>query len=56
MRDLIAAARQQVARAVDSGLLTLYWHFGHRIRQDILKEKRAEHGDGIVAALRRQLR
>ena len=41
LRGLIVAAREQVARAVDSGLVTLYWHVGRRIRQDILQEKRA---------------
>ena len=51
----ILAAREQVARAVDSGLVTLYWHIGRRIRQDILKEKRAEYGAEIVATLSRQL-
>lgn len=55
VRGLILAAREQVARAVDSGLVTLYWHIGRRIRQDILKEKRAEYGAKIVAALGRQL-
>ena len=44
LRGLIVAARDQVARAVDSGLVTLYWHVGRRIRQDILQEKRAEYG------------
>ena len=37
LRGLIVAAREQVARAVDSGPVTLYWHVGRRIRQ----EKRA---------------
>ena len=55
VRGLILAAREQVARAVDSGLVTLYWHIGRRIRQDILKEKRAEYGAEIVATLSRQL-
>jgi len=55
VRGLILAAREQVARAVDSGLVMLYWHVGHRIWQDILKEKRAEYGAKIVAALGRQL-
>jgi hypothetical protein len=40
---------------VDSGLTALYWHVGRRIRQDILKEKRAEYGAQIVASLMRQL-
>lgn len=42
-------------KAVDSGLTTLYWHVGHRVRQDILKQKRAEYSGQIVSALRRQL-
>src|ERR1035441_9997634 len=55
LRGLIQQAREGVARAVDSGLTTLYWHVGRRIRQDILKERRAEYGEQIVAALGRQL-
>ena len=55
VRGLILAAREQVARAVDSGLVTLYWHIGRRVHQDILKEKRAEYGAQIVATLSRQL-
>ena len=47
VRGLILAAREQVARAVDSGLVTLYWHIGRRVHQDILKEKRAEYGATI---------
>ena len=55
VRGLILAAREQVARAVDSGLTLLYWHVGRRVHQDILKEKRAEYGAEIVSALGRQL-
>lgn len=55
LRDLILQAREGVARAVDSGLTALYWHVGRRIRQDILKEKRAEYGEKIVSALAAQL-
>jgi predicted nuclease of restriction endonuclease-like (RecB) superfamily len=55
VREMILQAREGVARAVDSGLTTLYWHIGHRIRQDILKEKRAVYGEEIVSALGRQL-
>ncbi len=55
VRGLILAAHEQVARTVDSGLVTLYWHVGRRIREDILKEKRAEYGARIVSALGRQL-
>ena len=55
LRGLIQRAREGVARAVDSGLTTLYWHIGQRIRQDILQEKRADYGGLIVAALGQQL-
>ena len=54
VRELILNARQDVARAVDSALTTLYSHVGQRIRQDILKEKRAGYGEQIVSALGRQ--
>lgn len=40
---------------MDSGLVTLYWHVGRRIRQDILSEKRAKYGAKIVSALGTQL-
>jgi len=55
VRGLILQAREGVARAVDSSLTTLYWHVGQRIRQDILKGKRADYGRQIVAVLGRQL-
>jgi len=55
VRELIAEARQGAARAVDAGLATLYWQVGQRIRQDILKEKRAGYGEQIVFALSAQL-
>lgn len=55
LRGLINTARQDVARQVNSTLVLLYWRVGQRIRQDILKEKRAEYGEKIVLTLSRQL-
>lgn len=55
VREMIQQARVGVARAVDSGLVALYWHVGRRIRTDLLKEKRAEYGQKIVSALGTQL-
>ena len=55
VRGMILAARGQVAQVVNVGLTMLYWQVGQRIRQDILKEKRAEYGEKIVSALGRQL-
>ncbi len=55
LRELIATARQDVARHVNSVLVLLYWRVGKRIQQDILKEKRAEYGEQIVSAVSREL-
>jgi predicted nuclease of restriction endonuclease-like (RecB) superfamily len=55
VRELILAARQKVAQAVNAGLTMLYWQIGCRIRQDILKEKRAEYGQEILQALSAKL-
>ena len=55
VRELIVQARAGVARAVDAGLTTLYWHIGRRILADVLKQKRADYGERIVSAMGRQL-
>lgn len=55
VRALILEARQRVAQTVNAGLTLLYWQIGYRIRQDVLKEKRAEYGEKIVHALSGQL-
>jgi hypothetical protein len=55
IRHLIETAREQVSRAVNSALVGLYWHIGTRIRQDVLREKRAEYGEKIVQTLSAQL-
>jgi predicted nuclease of restriction endonuclease-like (RecB) superfamily len=55
IRRLIETARHNVAITVNAGLTILYWQVGNRIRQDILKEKRADYGKEIVVTLSRQL-
>ena len=55
VRQMILHAREGVARAIDSGLTALYWNIGHRVRQDILQEKRANYGEEIVSTLGKQL-
>jgi hypothetical protein len=55
LRELIVTSRQSVAQVVNSALATLYWEIGRRIRQDVLKSKRAGYGEQIVAAIGRQL-
>lgn len=55
LREMIARIREQVAITVNSSLTLLYWHVGNRIRQEILKEKRAEYGQSIIVSLSQQL-
>ncbi len=55
LRSLIIEARREVARQVNSALVLLYWRVGERIRQDILKGKRADYGEEVVPTLSAQL-
>jgi DUF1016 N-terminal domain len=55
LRVLIEAGRTQVARAVNAGMVLLYWSVGDCIRRKILGERRAVYGEQIVAALSAQL-
>jgi len=55
VRELILAARTQVAQTVNAGLTFLYWQVGGRIRREILNEKRAEYGQEILRTLSAQL-
>jgi len=55
IRSLIETARHNVAVTVNAGLTVLYRQIGSRIRQDILKEKRADYGKEIVATLSQEL-
>ena len=55
LKQLIDGARQRAVVAVNAELTLLYWQVGHRIRQDILSEQRAEYGAAVLAQLARQL-
>ena len=55
LRKMIDESRQAVAQTVNAALVWLYWNVGQRIREDVLKQKRAEYGEQIVAALAAQL-
>ena len=55
VRALIEQAREHVARAVNSGLVALYWQVGKRIQQETLQGKRAGYGEKIISTLSRQL-
>lgn len=55
LREWIQQARVSAARVVDEHLCALYWRIGTRIKIEILKDRRAEYGAGIVSAVGRQL-
>jgi predicted nuclease of restriction endonuclease-like (RecB) superfamily len=55
IRRMIESTRRNVVQVANAAQTTLYWQIGARIQQDILKNKRAEYGAEIVAALGRQL-
>jgi hypothetical protein len=55
VRQLIDAARQRVASAVNAELTQLYWHIGRRISAGLLQGQRGEYGKPVVAELARQL-
>lgn len=55
LRGLIDQSRLDMVRAVNMGMVLLYWQVGNRIRKDILGEKRAGYGEEIVQTLSAQL-
>ena len=55
LRRLIEQSRESIASTINVCMNALYWNIGHRIRLEILGEKRAEYGRSIVAKLSRQL-
>ena len=55
LRQLIEQSREQVAQTVNSALVWLYWNIGKRIKEDVLKNRRADYGEQIVSALSAQL-
>lgn len=55
VRQMIDAARQRVALAVNAELTQLYWQIGRRIGTELLQGQRADYGKQVMAELARQL-
>lgn len=55
LRSLIERAKQEAGYAVNSALVMLYWQIGRRIREDLLKQRRAEYGQQILSTLSKEL-
>lgn len=55
IRKLIDSGKSRVAQAVNQELVILYWNIGNRIRQDVLKDIRAEYGKQVISTLANHL-
>jgi predicted nuclease of restriction endonuclease-like (RecB) superfamily len=53
--QLIDAARQRAAVAVNAELTLLYWQVGQRIQTEVLQGQRAEYGKQVIRALSQRL-
>ncbi len=52
---LIEQSRKQVALVVNQEMTLLYWYIGRTINNSLLKSKRADYGETIIATLSQQL-
>lgn len=55
VRQLIDAAKQRAALAINAELTLLYWQVGKRIKVEVLKDTRAEYGKQIINNLSTRL-
>jgi predicted nuclease of restriction endonuclease-like (RecB) superfamily len=55
IRQMIDAAKQRAAIAVNAEITLLYWQVGQRIQTEILQGQRAEYGKQVLQALSQQL-
>ena len=54
LRQIIEGARVRMASAANYELTMMYWHIGNRINREILDNKRAAYGKGIVSQVATQ--
>ncbi|WP_341755519.1 YhcG family protein [Candidatus Tisiphia endosymbiont of Ptychoptera albimana] len=52
---LITQAKNRIARVANSEMTMVYWHVGKRIKEEILKDQRAEYGKQVVQFLAQHL-
>ena len=49
--DMIEQSRYKVVTKINSEMVELYWQIGKRIKQDLLKDKKAEYGKQVIESL-----
>ncbi|WP_342267578.1 DUF1016 N-terminal domain-containing protein [Candidatus Tisiphia endosymbiont of Empis tessellata] len=52
---LITQAKSRVARVANSEMTMIYWHIGKRIKEETLKDTKAEYGQQIIQTLAQHL-
>jgi Uncharacterized conserved protein len=55
VEQLIVQSKNKIVSQVNSSITLLYWNIGKRIKQEILKEQRAEYGKRVFTVLSREL-
>ncbi len=55
LRAMIESSREHVAVQINENLVLLYWNLGKRIRENLLKSKRATYGKQIISAMGKRL-
>ncbi|MCH6235668.1 DUF1016 N-terminal domain-containing protein [Cognataquiflexum rubidum] len=55
IKELIEQSKQQIAVSVNATMTALYWQIGSTIKNEVLKNSRAEYGQLIVHTLSTQL-
>jgi len=55
IRHLIEIVKTRVARSINSEMTLLYWRIGKTIKEQLLKNQRAEYGDKLIIELGRHL-
>jgi predicted nuclease of restriction endonuclease-like (RecB) superfamily len=55
VRELISASRDRVATTVNTELVWLYWNIGKRIKDEVLRRRRADYGEKVIETLSTEL-
>lgn len=55
IKDIITQARQRVISTVNTELVFMNWQIGCLIKTEVIKDKRSEYGEQIVATVSQQL-
>lgn len=55
IKEMIVSTKAKVAVTVNRELVLLYWHIGHKIKHQVLKNKRADYRKAIIVSLSEKL-